>query len=119
MANSIEESAAVEDVVYTPVSNIIVVVFNVILASLVLQITCNIDRQIEHIRAPNFIADRLFVKPTLRYRLLYWFLSVLVCLFIILKDHGETVVEHGWFILASLCLLVYSPFWMNKAVFTY
>lgn len=50
---------------------------------------------------------------------MYWFFSIFVCLFILGKDHGETVVEHGLFILASLCLLMYAPFWMNKAVFTY
>ena len=62
---------------------------------------------------------RLQVKPTLRYRYAYWAFSIMVVLFIIFKDHGETVVEHPVFILISLCMLVYCPFWLSRSIQTY
>ena len=50
---------------------------------------------------------------------MYWMLSFLVVLFIIFKDHGETFVEHPWFIFISLCALIYAPFWLTRAINDY
>lgn len=55
----------------------------------------------------------------MRYRFMYWCFSILLCLFIVFKDRGETLVEHGWFILISVCLLFYAPIWMTNAVYYY
>ena len=95
-------------------------VLNLLLACLATNILVNVDGQIEHVQVPTFMPRRhLSVKPTLRYRYLYWALSILTLLFVMGKDRGETVVEHPWFVLASLCLLAYAPFWMTKAVLWY
>ena len=116
--NAVASSQA-ETIVYTPVSNVVIMTLNVILAVLTVLITCNIDSQIEHIQAPTFMPRKLHVKPTLRYRYMYWVLSFLVCLFIMFKDHGETVVEHTLFVLTSLCLLFYAPIWLRQAIVNY
>ena len=39
--------------------------------------------------------------------------------FIMFKVHGETFVEHPLFILSSVLMLLYAPFWMAKAIFNY
>ena len=59
------------------------------------------------------------VKPKKRYRYLYWFFSFLVCLCILFKEHGETVVEHPLFLIISLAMLFYAPFWLTKAMDKY
>ncbi len=61
-------------------------------------------------------SQQLKIKPTYRYRYLYWFFSFLVTLFILMKDRGETVVAHTWFVLISLTTLFYAPFWLSKAI---
>ena len=50
---------------------------------------------------------------------MYWFFSLLMCLLILTKDHGETVVEHPLFLLISFSMLLYAPFWLAKAIFAY
>ena len=56
------------------------------------------------------------VKPTMRYRLAYWFISYFMVCFIMFKKHGETVVEHPLFVMISILLFLYAPFWMAKAI---
>ena len=119
-ATGIGIDEASQAAVYTPTSNIIIMAMNLCLAILVVQITVNVDSQIEHIQAPTFLPQpRLQVRPTYRYRYLYWSLTFLVVLFILCKDHGQTVVEHPWFIFFSLCALLYAPFWLTRAVSAY
>ena len=36
-----------------------------------------------------------------------------------MKDRGETVVEHTWFVLISLATLFYAPFWLSKSLQLY
>ena len=54
----IEAEGAVE-VVYTPVGNVVIMVLNILLVMLTLQITVNIDDQVEHIQAPTFMQQRI------------------------------------------------------------
>jgi len=93
--------------------------FNIILGFLVLQIVLNIDKQIEHIRAPRFMPSHLHIKPSYRYRNSYWFFTGLVIISIMSKDRGLTLVEHLFFVIFSLCLLIYAPFWLLKAIDVY
>lgn len=86
---------------------------------LLLHITCNVHYQIEHILAPTFMPPQLHIRPTFRYRYLYWCSSVLLVLFVLSKDRGETVVEQGWFVLLSLVVLLYAPFWLSNAIYDY
>ena len=55
----------------------------------------------------------------MRYRLAYWFFSFFTVLFITFRQHGETIVEHPFFIIVSIIFLLYAPFWMAKAVLCY
>ena len=54
----LEEEAKVEEV-FTPVSNVIIMVMNLILATLILLIAIQIDTQISHIQVPTFMPRRL------------------------------------------------------------
>ena len=92
---------------------------NLILAMLVLQIVLNIDRQIEHIRAPRFMPQHLHIETSYRYRNSYWLLSFFVVLIIMVKESGLTIVSHVLFIVISLCLFAYAPFWLTKAIGVY
>lgn len=56
------------------------------------------------------------VKPTKRYRFAYWVISYLMVSFIMFKEHGETVVEHPLFIIVSILLFLYAPFWLSNAI---
>jgi len=60
--------------------------------------------------------QQLQVKASYRYRNMYWGFSFFVVLLIMVKERGLTVVEHGFFVLISLCLLSYAPFWLSKAI---
>ena len=60
--------------------------------------------------------QRTQVKPTMRYRIAYWFFSFFTVLFIMFRQHGETVVEHPLFIISSILLFLYAPFWLSNAV---
>jgi len=59
MASAKANEEALTEIVYTPVANVIIMALNFILACLVLQITFNIDSQIDHISAPTFMPNRL------------------------------------------------------------
>ena len=50
------QEASLQETVYTPVSNVIIMALNLLLAMLTLQITFNIDYQIDHIQVPTFMS---------------------------------------------------------------
>ena len=108
-----------EEEVFTPVGNFIIMGLNLVLTLLVLHISINIDSQIEHAYTPRFMPTQRNTKPSYRYRNLYWIFSALVIVFIMAKDKGLSVVEHPLFVISSICLLSYAPFWLSKAIDRY
>jgi len=110
-AAGLAQPIAVGPEVITPASNFLVMGLNLALAVLVLVIAGNVDAQIAHIQAPTFMPAR--AKPTYRYRYLYWAFSFLTVFVIMLKDRGDSVVSHGWFVLLAVCTLLYAPFWLS------
>ena len=58
MGNSViaaAQEATDSEIVYTPVSNVIIMALNLLLALLTIQITFNVDYQIDHIQVPTFM----------------------------------------------------------------
>ena len=51
----VAQESAVE-VVYTPGGNIVIMIVNILLALLTLQISINVDSQIEHIQVPTYMS---------------------------------------------------------------
>ena len=61
----------------------------------------------------------MHAKPSFRYRNAYWIITILVILCIMMKNKGLTMVEHPLFVISSICLLAYAPFWLSKAINRY
>ena len=58
MGNSViaaAQEATDSEIVYTPVSNVIIMALNLLLALLTIQITFNVNYQIDHIQVPTFM----------------------------------------------------------------
>ena len=105
--------------VFTPAGNFIIMGLNIILMLLALFISINIDSQVEHVYTPRFMPTQLLSKPSYRYRNMYWVLSAIVVMIIMAKDKGLTLVEHTLFVMSSVCLLSYAPFWLSRAIHSY
>ena len=63
--------------------------------------------------------QHLHIEPSYRYRNTYWLLSFFVVLILMVKESGLTIVSHVLFLVISLCLFTYAPFWLAKAIGVY